>query len=77
MPDASPHLPADGSLSVGQRIGQVESAVIGLANRVDKLESWRDELQGMTLIVKAIFGTSILTGIVALLTLYLLLTGKN
>lgn len=38
------HLPADGSLSVGQRITQVESAVSGLGVRIDRMESWRDEL---------------------------------
>ncbi len=34
----------DGGLTVGQRISHVETAVVGLSNRVDLLEGWRDEL---------------------------------
>jgi len=66
-------MPDDGSLTVGQRIGQVETAVIGLGNRVDTLESWRDELRGAMALVKFTLGTSILTGALATITLILLI----
>ena len=73
-PDASQASP-DGTITVGQRIGQLETAVIGLGNRVDALEGWRDELRGMAILVKAIFGASIISSVVAVTTLILLLSG--
>lgn len=72
-PDAPQSAP-DGSISVGQRIGQLETAVISLGNRVDTLEGWRDELRGMALLVKAIFGASVVSSVVAVTTLILLLS---
>lgn len=69
----------DGSLSVGQRIGLLETNVIALANRIDGIESWRDELRGAMALVKFTLGTSIVTGLLAGITIIYLLAngGKN
>lgn len=69
MPDS------DGYLTVGQRIGIVETRVLNNENRIDSLESWRDEFRGALMLVKVTLGTSILSGVVAIVTLALFATG--
>lgn len=71
MPDS------DGGLTTGQRIGLLETAVINLGNRVDQIESWRDELRGAMALVKFTLGTSILTGTVAIVSIVFLLFGEH
>jgi len=65
----------DGGLTVGQRIGNVETAVIANSNRIDKLESWQDQLRGAMYLVKFTLGTSILSSVVAIVSLVLLVSG--
>lgn len=65
--------PFDGGLTVGQRIGHVETAVVGLSNRVDLLEGWRDELRGALALLKFTLGTSVISGLLAIVTLIVLL----
>jgi hypothetical protein len=59
----------DGSLSVGQRIGIVETTLIRHEQRIDLLEGWRDELRGAMALLKFTLGTSILSGLIAIVTL--------
>jgi len=59
----------DGYLSVGQRIGLVETALIRQGEKIDQLEGWRDELRGAMALVKFTLGTSIVTGVIAVITL--------
>jgi hypothetical protein len=69
-------MPDSGGLTVGQRIGNLETAVISNSNRIDALESWRDELHGAMGLVKFTLGTSIVTGMLAITSLILLLNGQ-
>ena len=66
----------DGGLTVGQRIGHVETAVVGLSNRVDLLEGWRDELRGALALLKFTLGTSVISGLLAIVTLIVLLVNS-
>ena len=66
-------MPFDGGLTVGQRISHVETAVVGLSNRVDLLEGWRDELRGALALLKFTLGTSVISGLLAIVTLIVLL----
>lgn len=66
---APDHDPADGSISVGQRIGLVETALIRHADRIDRLEGFRDEFHGAMALVRFTLGTSILSGVIAIVTL--------
>jgi hypothetical protein len=68
VPDAAPPQ-YDGSLSVGQRIGLVETTLIRHADRIDRLEGWRDELHGAMALLKFTLGTSIVSGLIAIITL--------
>jgi hypothetical protein len=61
--------PFDGGLTVGQRIGHVETAVVGLSNPGDLLEGWRDELRGALALLKFRLGTSLVSGLLAIVTL--------
>jgi hypothetical protein len=63
----------DGGITVGQRIAGVETAVVGLSNRVDLLEGWRDELRGAMALLKFTLGTSLVSGLLAIVTLIVLL----
>ena len=63
----------DGGLTVGQRIAGVETAVVGLSNRVDLLEGWRDELRGAMALLTFTLGTSLVSGRLAIVTLIVLL----
>ena len=67
------HTPFDGGLPVGQRISHVETALVGLSNRVDLLEGWRDELRGALALLKFTLGTSVISGLLAIVTLIVLL----
>jgi hypothetical protein len=69
--------PFDGGLTVGQRIGHVETAVVGLSNRVDLLEGWRDELRGALALLKFTLGTSLISGLLAIVTLIVLLVNGS
>lgn len=77
-PDASA---SDGGLTVGQRIGQLETAMIGIANRVDKIEQRNERYDGRVDVIiaigKWILGTSLVGTGLALVTFYLLVTGAN
>jgi hypothetical protein len=64
---------ASGGLSVGQRIRGVETAVVSLTTRVDMLEGWRDELRGAMALLKFTLGTSLVSGLLAIVTLIVLL----
>ena len=66
----------DGGLTVGQRIAGVETAVVGLSNRVDLLEGWRDELRGALALLKFTLGTSLISGLLAIVTLVVLLVNS-
>ena len=66
----------DGGLTVGQRIAGVETAVVGLSNRVDLLEGWRDELRGAMALLKFTLGTSLISGLLAIVTLVVLLVNS-
>ena len=70
MPDG------DGGLTTGQRIGLLETSVLHLVNRVDAIESWRDELRGAMALLRFTLGTSIVTGTLAIVSLILLLSGQ-
>ena len=59
----------DGGLTVGERIAGVETAVVGLSNRVDLLEGWRNELRGTMALLKFTLGTSLISGLLAIVTL--------
>jgi hypothetical protein len=63
---------ANGGLSVGQRIGGVETAVVSLTTRVDMLDGWRDELRGAMALLKFTLGTSLVSGLLAIVTLIVL-----
>lgn len=67
----------DGGLTVGQRIGHVETAVVALSNRVDLLEGWRDELRGALALLKFTLGTSLISGVLAIVTLVVLLVNSG
>lgn len=71
----------DGGLTVGQRICQLETSVIGVIGRVDKLEAKFDRYDGrldvIVTIGKWILGTSAFGLLVTVVTLYLLVTGGN
>lgn len=66
-------MPGDGGLTVGQRIGQLETAVVGLSARVDGIESWRDELRGAMALVKFTLGSSIIAAVISVLTILALI----
>jgi hypothetical protein len=70
-----PHF--DGGLTVGQRIAGVETAMVGLSNRVDLLEGWRDELRGALALLKFTLGTSLISGLLAIVTLVVLLVNSG
>jgi hypothetical protein len=73
MPDRN----NDGFLSVGQRIGLLETSVIRNAERIDRLEGWKDELHGAMYLVKFTLGTSILSALIAIAALVsIIVTGK-
>ena len=59
------------------RVGQLETAVIGHGTRLDSLEDWRAELRGAMQFVKFALGTSIITGIVAVVSLLSMLSGVS
>lgn len=63
----------DGSMSTGQRIGLLETSVLRLADRIDRIESWRDELHGAMALVKFTLGTSIISAALAIITLIALI----
>lgn len=67
----------DGGLTVGQRIGHVETAAVALSNRVDLLEGWRDELRGALALLKFTLGTSLISGLLAIVTLVVLLVNSG
>ena len=71
----------DGGLSVGQRIGQLETAMIGIANRVDAVEKRIDRYDGRIDIIVAIgkwvVGTSLVGTAVAIVTLYVVISGGH
>ena len=71
MPDG------DGGLTVGQRIGLLETSVVHLNQRIDAIEGWRDELRGAMALVRFTLGTSIVSGTVAIVSLVLLLAGQT
>ena len=59
----------DGFLTVGQRIGLLETTVLRNAEHIDRLESFQDELHGAMALVKFTLGTSILSAVLAVLAL--------
>jgi hypothetical protein len=70
-----PDQPSSDASTIPWRVGQLETTVIGHANRIDSLEDWRAELRGAMQFVKFALGTSIITGVVATLTLLSMLSG--
>ena len=76
-PTGSRPTPFDGGLTVGQRIAGVETAVVGLTSRVDVLEGWRDELRGAMALLKFTLGTSLVSGLLAIVTLIVLLVNSG
>ncbi|MFN8631218.1 MAG: hypothetical protein U0838_13145 [Chloroflexota bacterium] len=71
------HGPSDGGLSVGQRIGLLETTVIRHGDRIDRLESWQDELRGAMALMKITLGTSIVGGIASIIAIIALLSGAS
>jgi hypothetical protein len=80
-PDGSSSVLPDGGLTVGQRIGQLETAMVGINNRVDLIEKRNDRYDGRVDVIitigKYILGSSLVATAIALVTLYLLVTGTN
>lgn len=73
MPPSVP----DGGLTVGQRIGLLETTMLRHEDRIDRMESWRDELIGAMHLVKFTLGTSIVSGVLAVVTLVLLIVNSG
>ena len=57
------------------RVGVLESSVLKQGTRIDSLEDWRAELRGAMQFVKFAMGTSIVTGVLAVVTLLTMLSG--
>lgn len=71
----------DGILTVGQRIGQIETAMVGISNRVDKIEGRIDRYDGRIDVIislgRWLLGTSLIGTVMAVITFYLLVSGSN
>lgn len=69
MPDTE----ADGS-SIPYRVGLLETTVIRHSSEIADLKEWRAELRGAMALVKFTLGTSVLTGIVAVVSLVVMMS---
>ena len=61
--------PDDSPDTIPYRVGLLETAVIRLTGEVADIREWRAELRGAMQLVKFTLGTSILSGLIAIVTL--------
>lgn len=55
--------------TIPYRVGLLETAVIRLTGEVSDIKEWRAELRGAMALIKFTLGTSILSGLIAIITL--------
>lgn len=51
---------SDGSISPGRRMGLIETTVKDHETRINSLEGWRDELRGVSLVVRFVLGLNLI-----------------
>jgi len=81
VPDPGQQPPSLAAISdvstIPYRVGLLETAVIGHGTRLDSLEDWRAELRGAFRLVTLTLGASILSSVVAVVSLLALVSGAR